>query len=186
VGKSWYYILGAIFLLVFMIKLFIKKSYAVALYFDKYKLRLPIFGEMFYDLGISRFSRSTYLCLFNGIPIVTTLDMVKGTIANKFLESAVEMVKKSVFTGGELSSALATTNVFPSFMIRMVHVGETSGSLSEGFSKTCAFYDKEIPRRVEGIFAILEPMIIVILGLSVMFLAFVVFMPLTQLFQKVG
>ncbi|MDD3296527.1 MAG: type II secretion system F family protein [Candidatus Omnitrophica bacterium] len=186
VGKTWYYILGAIFLLVFMIKLIIKRNYAAALSFDKYKLRLPIFGEMFYDLGISRFAQATYLCLFNGIPIVTTLDMVKGTIANKFLESAVEMVKKSVFTGGELSSALATTNVFPSFMVRMVHVGETSGSLAEGFTKTCKFYDKETPRKIEGIFAILEPMIIIILGLSVMFLALVVFMPLTQLFQKVG
>jgi type II secretory pathway component PulF len=71
-------------------------------------------------------------------------------------------------------------------MVRMVHVGESSGNLADGFGKTCQYYDKEIPRIVSQVFAILEPLIIITLGISVMFLAFVVFMPLTQLLQKIG
>ncbi|MCF7907605.1 MAG: type II secretion system F family protein [Candidatus Omnitrophica bacterium] len=184
--KTWYWMLGGIFLLVFVVKLLIKKFYALALIYDKYKLKVPIFGDVVYKLCVSRFARSTYLCLFNGIPIVTTLEMVRQTIGNKYLESAVDMVKKSVFTGGELSAALSGTNVFPSFMVRMVHVGENAGDLSEGFNKTCKFYDKEIPRIISAVFAILEPLIIVGLGVAVMALAFIVFLPLTQLLSKVG
>jgi len=184
--KSWYWMLGAIILLVIMVKLLIKRNYNVARNYDKYKLKLPIFGDVIYKLCVSRFARSTYLCLFNGIPIVTTLEMVRNTIGNKHLETAIDMVKKSVFSGGELSAALSGTGVFPSFMIRMVHVGENAGDLADGFDKTCKFYDKEIPRIISTVFAILEPLIIVGLGVAVMALAFIVFLPLTQLLQKVG
>ncbi len=186
VGKIWYYILGAIILAVIVLKLIIGKSYPLALFFDRHKLKLPIFGDVIYKLCLSRFARSTYLCLFNGIPIVTTLDMVRQTVGNKYLEMAIDMVKKSVFTGGELSMALAGTNAFPSFMVRMIHVGENAGDLADGFNKTCKFYDKEIPRIIGTVFAILEPLIIVFLGVAVLGLAFVVFLPLTQLLQKVG
>jgi type II secretory pathway component PulF len=81
---------------------------------------------------------------------------------------------------------MSATGVFPSFVTRMVHVGESSGNLPEGFEKTVQYYDKEIPRIVGEVFAILEPLIIVILGLAVAFLAFVVFLPLTELFQRIG
>jgi len=184
--KSWYWMLGAVVLLVFVVKLIIKKSYPAALFYDKYKLRLPIFGDVMYKLCVSRFARCTYLCLFNGIPIVTTLEMVRKTVGNKYLEAAVDMIRKSVFTGGELSASLSGTNVFPSFMVRMVHVGENAGDLAEGFNKTCKFYDKEIPRIISAVFAILEPLIIVGLGVAVMALAFIVFLPLTQILQNVG
>ncbi|MBU1113241.1 MAG: type II secretion system F family protein [Candidatus Omnitrophica bacterium] len=186
VAKTWVYILGAIISAVIVLKLIIKRNYRLALFFDKYKLKLPIFGDVIYKLCVSHFARSTYLCLFNGIPIVTTLDMVRQTVGNKYLEAALDMVKKSVFTGGELSMALSGTNAFPSFMVRMVHVGESAGNLADGFSKTCKFYDKEIPRLIGAVFSILEPLIIVFLGVAVMGLAFVVFLPLTQLLQKVG
>ncbi len=183
--KFWYLVIGAIILLVFLVKLLLKNP-GVRLKFDALKINLPVVGQLIFKICLSRFSRSMALCLGGGIPAVECLALGENLIGNAYLGLVVSETKRVVVSGGTLSMGFGYKNIFPPLLLRLVEVGERSGNLSEGFKRLCEFYDKEVPRTIRKIFTILEPLLIVIMGVVVGGIALAVFLPLIKMMQMVG
>ena len=184
--KFWYITLGILFILGVAIKVALIKSAKARFYLDKLKLKIPVLGNLIYKLCIARFSRSMMLGLASGVGILGNLDLGEEIIGNEVLSRAVLTVRESVATGGELSTALDLTKAFPVLLVRMVGVGERSGNLTEGFKNIFDFYNREIPRVIKRIFVLLEPLLIVLLGLVVGGVAIAVFLPLIKMTQGIG
>ena len=184
-SKTWYILFGGGIILVVVFHYLVKQP-KILLWADRMKLKIPIVGDLMYKLALSRFSRAMYLCLSGGIPVLRTLEMAEEIVGNTFLGGAIRTVREGVNTGGELSAGLTLTKVFPTFLIRAVAVGERSGKLPDSFKRVYDFYDKEVPRTVQRLFSILEPLLIVFMGTIVGGIAFAVFMPLMKIMQGVA
>ncbi len=184
-SKFWYVIIIAVVFLIISFKIVLKNAKA-AFYFDKFKLRLPVIGNLNYKLCLSRFTHLMDICSASGISIMEALDLGQQLIGNRFLDSAVAEVKKSVVAGGELAVGLKLSGAFPAFMIRMIGVGERSGDLAKGFNTVSQFYDKEIPRVIQKVFSIIEPLMIVVMGVVVGGIALSVFLPLLKMTEGLG
>lgn len=184
-SQTWYLIFGG-FGAIFFAATILLKNKAIRWLFDKYKLQIPIVGDLMYKLCLAQFSRGMYLCLSGGIPMIRTLEMAESIIGNSYLGSAIKKVREGVNTGAELSAGLTLTKVFPTFLVCSVSVGEKSGKLPDSFRRVCEFYDKEVPRIVDRLFSMFEPLLIVVMGSVVGGIAFAVFMPLMKIMQGVG
>lgn len=183
--RFWYILAGLIILLVIGVR-FILKFPKARFIMDGIKIKLPVVGNLIYKICIARFCRTMALGLSSGIGIIENLDLGKEVIGNKVLSEAVLTVKESAVTGGQLYLGFALTKVFPSFLVRMVEVGERSGSLPDGFKNVYEYYDKEIPRIIKQIFTLLEPLMIVLMGILVGGIALSVFLPLVKMTQSIG
>ncbi len=153
---------------------------------DSVKLRLPIFGELIKKIALSRFTHTFVLCFKTGLNLLTTLDIAKDTTGNARIEQAIARAKESVNVGEKLASSLQMTGEFPPLVIRMINVGEQSGALGNTLEKVAEFYDKEVTSTVKRIFALFEPIMIVIMGLVVGGIAMSIFLPLFSLISQVG
>ena len=180
--QMWYVIVTAIILLIAGIKLLLRNQ-AIAFSFDAMKLILPIVGNLIYKIILSRFSRLMYLTLSSGITVIEALQLGEAVVPNRPLSAAILKTRKSVSTGSELTASLKASNMFPKMLIRMVGIGEQSGSIASGFEKVCHFYDKETPRTIRTIFAILEPLLIALMGVMIGGIALAVFLPLVKMTQ---
>ncbi|MCF7873823.1 MAG: type II secretion system F family protein [Candidatus Omnitrophica bacterium] len=183
-SSYWYLIFGFLFLVIAG-TIFALKNPKIRFIYDKYKLRLPIFGKLIYDVNMSKFVRSMELCLKNGITILTTLELAENSLGNIYLKNSVQKIKESVGVKGDLTTAFSLVGTFPNNLVRMIHVGESGGSLFAAFEKARAYYDKEIPHRMQAIFAILEPLLIILMGVIIGSLALVVILPLVQMMNVV-
>lgn len=183
--KYWYVGLGLLFLLVVVVKVLMRYE-KVCLYLDKLKLGFPIVGKLMYNICIERFSRLMCLGLSSGLSAVGNLKLCQEVIGNRFLAKAVEETTNSVIGGTTFSKSLFLTKRFPSFLIRMVEVGEAAGSLSESFKEVSEFYDKETLRTIKQFFTLLEPLLIIFMGVLVGGISLAVFLPLVKLMQGIG
>ncbi len=183
--RFWYILAGLIFLSVVGVKLALRIP-AVQFSMDRIKIRLPIIGNLIYKICLARFCRTMALGLASGIGIIENLELGKEVIGNKVLSDAVLTVKESAVTGGQLYLGFTLTKVFPSLLVRMVEVGERSGNLPDAFKNVYEFYDKEIPRVIKQIFTLLEPLMIVLMGVLVGGIALAVFLPLVRMTQSIG
>lgn len=183
--KKWYIIFPILISMITGIS-FIVKNKRIRFYIDKFKIRLPLFGDLSYLLSISRFVRCLSLGVSSGINIIHNLELGTEIVGNSFLTSCVRRVKESVVSGNQFSQSLALTQAFPRFLIRMVAIGEHSGSLAEELRKVCVFYDKTISRTIKKTFTILEPLLIVIMGVVVGGIAVSIFLPLVTMITSIG
>lgn len=186
VTRYWYIILAILFISSIVIKVVLIKNAKARFYLDRLKLKVPVLGNLIYKLCLARFSRSMMLGLSSGVEILDNLDLGKDVIGNEVLSGAVLKVRESVTTGGSLSIGFSLTKAFPSFLVRMVEVGEHSGNLADGFKNIFDAYDKEIPRIIKRIFVLFEPLLIFVLGIVVGGIAIAVFLPLIKMTQAVG
>jgi len=181
----WYLLFGGVIGLFFAVK-FALKNKVVQLHYDTIKLKLPILGKLINNICLVRFCRAMSLGLSSGINIVENLELAKEVVGNMVLANAIVSIKESVINGGHLSVGFAVTKAFPPFLVRMVEVGERSGNLVEGFSKVYDYYNKEIPRVIKQIFTLLEPLLIVVMGVVVGGITLSVFLPLVKMSQALG
>lgn len=181
----WYILFAVLTALVVGIKLLLYNE-RFRFVFDRLKLVLPVIGGLIHKVCVARFCRSMSLGLSSGIGIIENLDLGKDITGNIFLSNAISEIKKSVSTGGQLSVGFSLSKVFPPLLVRMIEVGERSGNLLDGFERVSEFYDKEISRTIKRIFTILEPMLIVIMGVVVGGIALSVFLPLVKMTQSLG
>ena len=152
---------------------------------DSLKLKLPIFGELVRKLALSRFAHTFSMCIRSGIDLLTALKIVKGTVGNRRIEEAIEKVKNSVNVGEKLADSLRATGEFPPIVVRMVAVGELSGTLSQTLEKVASFYEKEVANTIKRLFTLFEPVIIVIMGVLVGLIALSLFLPLFKMMQSI-
>ncbi|MBF0122130.1 MAG: type II secretion system F family protein [Candidatus Omnitrophica bacterium] len=150
---------------------------------DRWKLAVPIFGDLICKVSVSRFCRTLSVLVQSGVPILESLDIVRRTIGNLVLESIIKDVIESVRGGESIAEPLSRSRIFPTMVTRMIAVGEQSGQLDKMLSKVGEFYDDQVDSAVEGLTSMIEPLIIGFLGIVVGFIVMALFLPIINITQ---
>src|SRR5438876_8474840 len=153
--------------------------------YDRLKLKLPVFGELQQMLAISRFAHNLALLYRSGIPIITALKLCEDLVGNAVVERSVNQMQKAVESGDTISEAMTRHPIFPSLLVRMVAIGETSGNLDVGLQNVSDYYHDIVPRRIKTIFAMVEPGLIVFLVMLVGTIAVSIFLPILSLMSAI-
>lgn len=152
---------------------------------DSLKLRVPIVGQLSLKISIARFSRTFGTLISSGVPMMRALEIVGETLDNAVLVHAVDNTRIAIREGNKLSAPLASSGLFPSMVTQMIDIGEESGRLSEMLVKIGDFYDQEVTDTVKGLTSMIEPMLIIFLGVIVGFIAISVMTPIFKLVNEV-
>lgn len=131
---------------------------------DAFMLKVPVFGEVIRKVAVARFSRTFGTLIHSGVPMLTSLDVVKETAGNAILSLGVADIQKEVRQGGTLSKPMEKNTLFPPMVTQMVAVGEETGKLDEMLDKVADFYDAEVENSVDALTSILEPLLVVGVG----------------------
>lgn len=166
ITKFWYVAMGSTIGLIVGFKKWIASDKGRA-QFDAIKLKLPIFGGLVHKTAIARFSHTMAALTRTGVPILQAMDIVAATSGNAVVARAVMDVQASVKEGESLAAPLADHPVFPPMVVQMMAVGEETGALDTMLEKVGDFYDKEVETMVEGLTSLIEPLLIVVLGITV-------------------
>jgi type IV pilus assembly protein PilC len=153
--------------------------------FDKAKLRIPIFGDLFQKVAVSRFTRTLALLLRAGVPVLQALDIVAESTGNEVLARAAGDIKESVRSGESMSSPLAKHAVFPPMVVQMIAVGEDTGALDAMLDKISDFYDQEVESTTEQLTSLIEPIMIAVLGGVVGAMVIALYMPMFKIFDLI-
>ena len=153
---------------------------------DPLKFRLPVFGPLFKKVALARFTRTLSTLLKAGVPVMTALDIVGDTAGNVVIARAVDDVKESVREGAGMAAPFARHDVFPQMVVQMIAVGEDTGALDEMLSKVADFYDQEAEATTEQLTALIEPLLIVVLGIVVGGIVVSLYLPMFTLYDLVG
>lgn len=148
---------------------------------DGKKLNLPLFGPVFRMLAVSRFSRTLSTLLKSGVPLLKAMEIVRHVMDNAKLSKIVEDASGSIREGESIAGPLKKSGDFPPIVVHMIAVGEKSGQLEQMLENVARAYDAQVETRVQAMTSLLEPLIIVIMGGGVGFIAFSILMPLIQM-----
>ncbi len=177
VKSYWYLIILSIAGLIFGTRWYINTE-AGRLQWDNIKIKLPIFGPIFLKLAMSRFSRIFATLNRSGLPILQTLDIVSATIGNKVISRVIDNVRDSARGGKGLVQPMRVSKVFPPIVTRMMAVGEETGNMDDMLVKISDYYDTEVEYAIKNLSTLIEPILIVIIGGMVLFLALGIFLPM--------
>ncbi len=153
---------------------------------DRFKLRVPVFGDLTRKSSISRFSRTLGTLVTSGVPILQALNITRDTAGNVIVAEAINKVHDAVKEGESIVAPLEASGVFPPMVISMVDVGEETGQLPEMLLKIAEVYDDEVDNAVEAMTSMLEPIMIVLLALIVGTIVIALFMPLITIIQNLS
>ena len=153
---------------------------------DALILRLPIFGTIVRKATIARWARTTSTLFAAGVPLVEVLDSVAGASGNILYEEATQDIRAKVTQGLSLTSSMQSTDMFPNMVIQMAAIGEESGSLDDMLNKAAEFYEDEVDNSVSRLSALMEPIIMVVLGSLIGILLIAMYLPLFNLGNVVG
>jgi len=148
---------------------------------DRFTLKAPIVGKISYNSSVARFARTLSTTFAAGVPLVEALDSVAGATGNVVFLNAVNKVKQDVSTGMQLNFSMRTTGAFPSMAIQMTAIGEESGALDVMLDKVATYYEAEVDNAVDGLTALMEPMIMAVLGVLIGGLVIAMYLPIFQL-----
>ncbi len=179
--RSHYVVLIVVSVAAIMAVKAFKKTEKGAYWWDLLMIKLPIFGPLTKKVALSRFARTFSTLIRSGVNILGALDIVAATSGNKVLEAAVVASRESIRRGEPLAKPLGESPVFPPMVVRMVEIGEKAGQLEGLLEKISQFYDEEVSSTVEQLTALIEPLMIGIMGLLVGGIVLAVFLPILKL-----
>ncbi|MFT3812360.1 MAG: type II secretion system F family protein [Acidovorax sp.] len=162
-----------------------KRNEKVQAFMDRLMLRLPIFGDLINKSCVARWTRTLSTMFAAGVPLVEALDSVGGASGNSVYANATEKVQQEVSVGTSLTVAMTNANVFPSMVLQMCAIGEESGSIDHMLGKAADFYEEEVDDMVAGLSSLMEPIIIVILGVVIGGIVVSMYLPIFKLGQVV-
>ncbi|NQU73148.1 MAG: type II secretion system F family protein [Candidatus Omnitrophica bacterium] len=154
--------------------------------FDRFKLKIPIVGDIIQSVAIERFARSLGMLLKGGISIIHALDIAIKSTANRVMEESLEKVKISVMEGKPISVPLAQMGIFPPLVSQMIAVGEESGKLAQLLDEVSKFYAEDISTKVSRLVTLFEPALLVIMGLAIGTLVVAMYMPIFKMATSFG
>ncbi|MFH1459953.1 MAG: type II secretion system F family protein [Candidatus Omnitrophota bacterium] len=179
----WYVVVGISTVVIIGYKLLLK-NYSFRYFNDKIMLRLPVMGVLIQKITSARFSRTLATLLSGGVPILMALELTKQVCGNEVMAQAVNTIGENVREGGFISAVLENSEVFPELMINMIGVGEESGSLDRMLSKVADTYEEEVEITTNMLAALLEPLLVIIMGVVVGIIVLAMFLPLITLIQS--
>jgi type IV pilus assembly protein PilC len=160
---------------------FQKRSRKMREFLDRASLKVPVIGPILNKAAIARYARTLSTMFAAGVPLVEALESVAGATGNIVYENAVMRMRDEVATGQRLQRAMESTSLFPNMVVQMIAVGEESGSLDEMSGKVATFYEAEVDNAVDAMSSLLEPIIMVILGVLVGGLVVAMYLPIFKL-----
>jgi len=183
--SEWYFIILGVGGTIFGIRTFLRSTRGKQLW-DRWKLKLPVFGPLVHKICMSRFARTFAQLIRSGVPILEVLDIVGGASGNHVVEISIKGVSNDVEKGDNLSVALSKKPIFPPMMLRMVAAGEATGKIDTMLEKMADFWDEEIEAMLDALTSLIEPMLIVFLGVIVGGIVIAMFLPIFKLNEVVS
>jgi len=181
----WFVVLIGLFVVAFAVREIHRRSENFRNKVDQLTLKVPIVGDIIYKSSVARYARTLSTTFAAGVPLVEALDSVAGATGNVVFRNAVHKIKQDVSTGMQLNFSMRTTGVFPSMALQMTAIGEESGALDDMLDKVASFYETEVDNMVDNLTALMEPMIMAVLGVLVGGLIIAMYLPIFQLGQVV-
>jgi general secretion pathway protein F len=158
-----------------------KKTAAGRMKWDTLCLKAPVFGRLLQMLAVARFAKTLATLLAAGVPLLKAMDIVKNVLGNALLEKVVEEATGSIREGESIAEPLKRSGQFPPIVTHMIAVGEKSGQLEQMLESVASAYDAQVETNVQALTSLLEPLMIVVMGAAVGFIAFSIMMPLIQM-----
>jgi len=180
--SSWraLFLLAGIIIFAFALSMY-RKTKSGAYNIDNLMMKLPVFGELLRKSAVAKFGRTLGTLIKSGVPIMDAMETVGKTSGNLVVERAVMQARESIKEGKTLTEPLKKSGVFPPMVIQMINVGEETGALDNMLSKVADFYEMEVDTAVDGLTSIIEPILIVFLGVTIGFIVIAMFMPMFNL-----
>jgi type IV pilus assembly protein PilC len=154
--------------------------------FDTQVLKMPLFGALLKKVAVSKFTRTLGTLVKSGVPILQALETVARTAGNKVIEEAIMNARESIREGERISDPLKKSGVFPPMVVQMIAVGEETGNLDSMLTKIADFYDQEVDAAVKGLTSMIEPIVIVFMGIVIGGIVIAMFIPMFELGQLAG
>ena len=183
--SNWYIIFGALGGGIFAFFYFWKRSVAMQVVIDRMLLRAPIFGDIIRKATIARWTRTLSTMFAAGVPLVEALDSVGGASGNYVYKVATKQIQTEVSTGTSLTISMQNAQVFPMMVVQMVAIGEESGQLDAMLGKVADMYEQEVDDAVASMSSLIEPIIMVFLGVVIGGLVVAMYLPIFKLGQVV-
>lgn len=177
---KWYYMVGTVMGFFYLIK----QIYATEkgrLEMDRLSLKLPVVGILIRKVAVAKFTRTLGTLLEGGVPLIESLDICARIAGNKIVENAIVNTIEAIKEGQTIAAPLAREAVFPPMVIQMIDVGEASGALDAMLEKIADFYDEEVDSAVNALTSLLEPMLMVFLGVVVGFIVVAMYLPIFKM-----
>ena len=180
----WYLVIAVVVGAVYGIKNYYKTS-AGQLVLDRLMLRAPVLCDVLKKSAVSRFTRTLGTLISSGVSILEGLEITAKTAGNRVISDAIMASRASIAGGDSISAPLARSDVFPPMVISMISVGEQTGGLDEMLTKIADFYDEEVDAAVGGLLSLLEPVMIVFLGVVVGGMVVAMYLPIFDMVNNV-
>jgi type IV pilus assembly protein PilC len=158
----------------------------VRLGFDRFKLLMPLLGNLIRKSSVSRFTRTLSTLLSSGVSILDALDITSKTAGNMVLQNAIKKSMMSIAEGETITAPLKETGVFPPMVIQMISVGEKTGGLDDMLAKIADFYDEEVDAAVTSLTSVIEPIIIVLMGIVIGAIMIAMYLPMFDIIGKIN
>jgi type IV pilus assembly protein PilC len=185
VVEYWYAIFGGLGLAIYTFFWTWKRSLKMQIVMDRLLLKLPVFGHLVRISCIARWARTLATMFAAGVPLVEALESVAGASGNYEYYIATKKIQSEVSTGSSLTSSMQGTEVFPNMVIQMVSIGEEAGSLDAMLSKVADFFEAEVDDAVEALSSLMEPIIMVVLGVLIGGMVIAMYLPIFKMGQVV-
>ncbi len=185
VVEYWYAIFGGLGLAIYTFFWTWKRSLKMQIVMDRLLLKLPVFGHLVRISCIARWARTLATMFAAGVPLVEALESVAGASGNYEYYIATKKIQAEVSTGSSLTSSMQGTEVFPNMVIQMVSIGEEAGSLDAMLSKVADFFEAEVDDAVNALSSLMEPMIMVVLGVLIGGMVIAMYLPIFKMGQVV-
>jgi general secretion pathway protein F len=182
--RFWWVGVVALVLMLFAIDRY-SRTDAGRLVLDRLKLKAPIFGALALKVAIARFTRTLAILLKSGVPVLTSLDIVKNVVNNRVLLHVIEEARDNIREGQDIAPPLRRSQLFPPLATHMIAVGEKSGKLEDMLLRVSDAFETEVETTVQGLTALIEPLMILLMGAVVGFIALSILLPIFQINQIV-
>jgi type IV pilus assembly protein PilC len=179
------FIIGGMIAFIILYRKFVSKPKG-RLIADTFFLNMPIFGNLIRKTAVAKFTRTLGTLISSGVPILDSLDIVARTAGNKVVENAVIYTKDKIAEGKSIAQPMLETGIFPKMVVQMIGVGESTGAMDVMLSKIADFYDDEVDQAVDGMMAMIEPLIMVVLGGLIGSVMIAMYLPIFQMGDAVG
>jgi len=183
--QRWYVVIIAVVAILIAYKLFVSTRVGRRVA-DRVKLRVPVFGPLHHKIVMARFSRTMGTLLASGVPILQAMETVAGVVGNSVVSDAVIESRARIREGEKIADPLQRSKMFPPMVVHMVSVGEESGSLDHMLNKIADFYENEVEMTIATLTAAIEPVMIVLLGLIVLFIVISMFLPMIEVISNLS
>ncbi|MCK9262869.1 MAG: type II secretion system inner membrane protein GspF [Desulfomonilia bacterium] len=149
--------------------------------FDRFRMNMPVYGAIYRKISVARFARTLGTLLSSGVPIIESMRIVKTVVQNKVMEACIEDSIGEVMEGSSIAAPLKKSGVFPPIIVHMISIGEKSGTLEEMLVKAADAYEEDVETSVAGLTSILEPVMIVVMGLIVGSIVLAILLPMLEM-----